>query len=208
MLNKEKTNTLFKDPNLAAYKPRFGTYETKYTPSLADQIISDIASPVLVIKPTNSSLGSGVIIVPQEQLDQTLKLILQDKQDIITLYKRDPTYFHWTQDSSTHFIVEEFFPSKTIMVDGKPYDPTLRVMFALFNDAGHIGIHFFASYWKLPPKSLTEEGKLIEKRKSNISSQRISSARVDQDDFKKVQTLMIPMLALVYEKMLSIRYQQ
>jgi hypothetical protein len=204
--SKNQTNLLFLD-DLACYKPKFNVYAKKYNTMLAQTIISDIACDIFVIKPVNSSLGYGIIIVEKENLDQTLKLILHDTEQLAK-FRNDHSFYYWKGEKSSHFIVEEFVSSKTVVVDGKPYDPTMRVIFSLMNNNGTISVKFFDAYWKLPVKALNQQGTLIEKHKSHIASERTSSLLVDRQDFEKVTAIMSDFLPKLYEKMLLKRHQK
>lgn len=205
--SKQSTSTLFDDQIHASFKPKFKIYNKKYHENLASTIIEDLGCDVFVIKPVNASLGYGVIIVDKADLESTLQLILRDYDKLAALCN-DRSYSHWKTETSKQFIVEEFALSKTIMVNGKPYDPTMRVVFSLINNNGVISIKFFDGYWKLPVKALDEEGTLIEKHKSQIATHRESSVKVDPQDFQQVQAIMSQHLPHIYLKMLQKRYGQ
>jgi len=201
--NKDKTNILFQDdPELLCYRPKFKLYEKQYSPNLARNIINDLDCEIFVIKPTNASRGNGIIMVDKKQLDQTLYLILQDKKALEN-YHGDPSYSYWRLDHNPLFIVEEFTPSKSITVNNKNYDPTMRVIFMLCNNAGSMDITFFDAYWKLPTHSLEHQGPFTEKHKSHIGTLSPSSALVTHEDFLHVQAHLCNLLPKLYTKMLN-----
>jgi hypothetical protein len=200
--SKYKTNLLFKDPELASFKPKFKICEKNYTATLAKSIIDELKTPLFVIKPTDGSLGNGIIIVEKKQLDSTLKLILKDK-NLLEDMRDDNSYYFWAKDASKFFIVEEFATSKTIYVDEKPYDPTMRVIFGLAHNAGTMCITFFGAYWKLPTKPLDDDCSLTEKHKSHVGGSCSCSAKVDGKDLEQVKAHLLCLLPKMYIKMLQ-----
>ena len=198
--NKYETGRLFEDQNLAPYKPQFTLVPKNYTPTLAYDITKKIASPFLVIKPTNASLGRGIVIIEPQQLDAILRIVLKQKSS----YKQDTqSLSYWESDHEKFFIVEEFVPSKTIYVDNKPYDPTMRVAFVLFNHNGVMQINFLDAYWKLPAQALNERGSITQRHKSHIESGKQCSAPVDTHDFEIVKEQLSLLLPQIYLKILS-----
>jgi ribosomal protein S21 len=200
--SKYHTNKLFENSELAQYKPKFKICEKRYTPTLAQSIIDELGGDIFVIKPIEAALGNGVIMIDKSNLDQTLRILFKDMQEL-ELYKKDMSYYHWKRDQKDFFIVEEYVPSKIIYARDKPYDPTMRVMFTLQNLAGKISINFFDAYWKLPIKSLEENGSLTEKHKSHIGTGTASSLPVDYADFEMVKALLSNALPELYLKMLQ-----
>lgn len=200
--SKYHTSKFFECPTLAPYKPAFKIYPKKYTPLLAQNIITDLASDIVVIKPLDAALGHGIILIEKENLDDTLKLILKNHNDL-EAYASDMSYYYWKKDFKEFFIVEAYAPSKAIYLDDKPYDPTMRVMFCMHNYQGLMSINFFDAYWKLPRKSLEEEGSLTEKHKSQIKPNHIGSLPVSYQDFEMVKALLCKALPEFYLKMLA-----
>ena len=100
-----------------------------------------------MIKPLNASRGNGVIIVDRLMLNRELKKILVDKET----NPNDPTYKYWITTKNKTFLVEEFISSKIILLDGKHFDATMRVIFVLSHDMNNINIDFLGAYWKLRP---------------------------------------------------------
>lgn len=204
---KAATNIFFQDNDLKDFKPRFNLYEKKYTPQLAQTIIRDLGCNIFVIKPINSSMGNGVIMVEKKHLDEALKTILVPSK-VCNNTKYDHEYGYWPRDRNTTFIVEEFVLSKPLVIENNVYDPTMRVIFALLNKDGQISIHYFGAYWKLPTMALNEHGNLTEKHKSHISGvgQR-SSAAVAPEDFACTTNLLSRVLPKLYHKMLQKRFE-
>jgi hypothetical protein len=208
--NKYYTNQLFIDTGMEAFRPKCKICPQVYSPELAGQIINELQSNIIVIKPPNASRGRGVIFVHQEDLDAVLRLILLNPDQI---EDRDPdsSYGYWTTDESmgnTIFLAEEYAESKHILVDGKIFDPTLRLVFALHKDQTGSHVTFFGGYWKLPAKALTDEGSLTEKHKSDISASYVSSALVTPEDLQVSSEMLRPVLATLYEYMLTHRNSQ
>lgn len=205
--NKYYTNQLFVETELQQYRPKCIVCPRQYSPELASQIIAELQSNIVVIKPPNASKGRGIIMAHQEELDSVLKLILLHPEQI---ENKDPdtSLGYWTTDESmgnTIFLAEEYIASKNIIVEGKIYDPTLRLVFALHKD--HEGSHvtFFDGYWKLPAKSLTEEGTLTEKHKSDVSANAVSSAKLSPEDFQVSTNLLRPALLKLHNYILQDR---
>jgi hypothetical protein len=212
--SKIKTNLLFKDQELDEYKPRHKIYPRTYTSQLAQEVFKDLGCDIFVIKPIRGANGKGVIIVEKENLDETLKLILTDERLPIQ-YRNDHSYTYWKsgkkniqKEEAGSFIIEEFVPSKTIEVDGKLYDPTMRVAFTILHDSGLIKIDFLGAYWNLAVKSLEEKGTLNEKHKTDATSVekihgRPFCAEVSLEDFEVVREQLIGLLPGLYVNILQ-----
>jgi hypothetical protein len=203
--NKMRTNQLFEEESLMEFRPQCKIYKKKYTPELAASIIEQIPSQFYVIKPLNAAKGYGVLIVDKKELDLVLYLILQDKTHLKEK-RGDVSFTHWMNDKNDSFLIEEFVASKTLTIDDKPYDPTLRIVFVLYNDAGKEHVVFLDGYWKLPEKALTTKGSMTEKHKSHITESHQSSAAVDKTDFDQVTKTLEPVLLQLYHRMLAQTY--
>ncbi len=203
--NKYRTNNLFdNDPDISMFKPLFKAYPKQYTLELASQIVKDLGCSMFVIKPVDASLGRGIIMVTRDELNATLKLIFKDFKRFNKYQLDDYSYGYWTRDHNKNFIVEEFATSKTIYVNDKPYDPTMRVVFVISNNGGCISTTFLASYWKLPDKNLDQEGTFTDKHKSHVTYKSlVGSAEVEKKDFDHVKELLSLVLPKVYLKMLA-----
>jgi hypothetical protein len=200
--NKYETGLLFDDHELDSYKPRYKIFPKEYSSILALEILQKLNSNRIVLKPVNASLGSGIVMVEPSELDHVLRVIL--KEEDYAKGQNDATNFaYWAKDHEKFFIAEEFVASKKIFIDHKPYDPTMRVAFVLFNNAGIPCINFLDAYWKLPTKSLDAYGTFTELHKSHVEAERKCSACVDTDDFEVVKTQLCLLLPQIYLKMLA-----
>jgi len=70
--NKELTDLLFEDNLLEKYRPKTRIYRKVYSPSLATRINREFKSSKYVIKPLNSGMSNGVVVVPRTKLDKAL----------------------------------------------------------------------------------------------------------------------------------------
>lgn len=204
--NKFFTNTLFEDEVLKDFKPLWKSYPKKYSPTLAQEIINDISAEIYVIKPLNACKGYGIIMTEQADLDFYLENIIK-KTDFIKNHP-SPTYSYWAKDHMSTFIVERFERSKTLYVDSKPFEPTLRVVFILDYNNLAINLNFLGSYWKLASKSLTDEGTLDEKTKSSIDpkADHATSLPVAEEDYEAAKKILSSVMPRVYIKMLQTRH--
>jgi hypothetical protein len=200
--SKYETGLLFDNPDFENYKPHFKIFPKEYSPLLAQQILEALKSTYIVLKPINASLGRGILMVEPHQLEQALRIILK-KEDYPKTQKDASSFSYWAKDRENFFIAEEFVCSKKIIIDQKPYDPTMRVVFVLFNSAGIPCINFLDSYWKLPAKALTEDGTFTEQHKSHVETKRKCSACVDSNDFEIVKAQLCLLLPQIYLKMLA-----
>ncbi len=199
--NKYLTSLFFDEDDLKQFRPQCKAYKKEYNKSLASQIINEFLCKYYVIKPLSAAKGYGVIITTHKRLDYMLKNIINRSNKV--QFSHDPTFRHWLFDRNKKFIVEEFETSKTITVEGRRYDPTMRMVFALHYDQGKIHLTFIDGYWKLPVKSLDEKGTLTQKRKSNINPKRASSAKIAPNDLEQVKTTLSYALPKIYYKMLQ-----
>jgi hypothetical protein len=200
--NKQETNALFDTPFLQQFKPQNLLIKKHYYPDLADDILQTIISEYLVIKPTNSSLGYGILIVHRNELHATLKTILLDHAEILKKHHGDKGYSYWLKDHSSHFIVEAFAQSKPLIVKNKTYDATMRVAFLMSNIAGKMRFTYLGAYWKLPAKDLSQPASFTEKHKSATTSDPGSSVSVADEDFITVCSNLNQLLPELYRKML------
>ncbi len=196
--NKQFSSELFQDTLLQAYKPQWHICPTRYRSDLAAQIIEKMACDYYVIKPISAAKGHGVLMVSQAELDETLHLIFTKKQILRTM--PDPSYNYWAHRNHTNCIIEEYVPSKQINVNNKPFDATMRIVFALhyMHETPHATLLNY--YWKLPPCNLDQQGNLMDKHKSNIVTGRPCSAPVTDYDKALVAQVFTPVLSTIYEK--------
>lgn len=200
--NKNWAATLFDDNDLKIYRPTYSLHKKIYSAALAKKINDYHQSDILVIKPLNAAKGHGIIMIKKEDLEKTLNIILTGT--IIPDESPDASaYNYWINDKNDHFIVESYVPSKPVIVDGRSYDATMRMVFVLHHDKGRMHVTFLDGYWKLPRIALEEEGTLTEKAKSSIREDRKSSEKINPEDMQKAQNLMKDMLPQLYLKMLE-----
>lgn len=204
VISKSATDGLFTSPELTQFRPRSIIIPKAYDPSTAQRVNEQLKSPLIVVKPLNAALGNGVIIIEADRLDHLLKLIALKSPALRDQGDRS-SYDHWLSSSGNQLLVESFHASKTITVNNKSYNPTMRVAFCLANDAGAISITFMGSYWKLPAYALDEPGTLIQHHKSSIAhdNSRVSSAFVDPIDYLIVQANLCKVLPGLYKRMLA-----
>lgn len=156
--DKSATDILFQDEELQSFRPRSLLCKKFYTAALAPTILEKMPARMYVIKPLNAFKGDGVIMVAAEDLDETLRYIFTQQRTIPRESLKvvnghaftDKTYSYWRTDKAAYFIVEELCHSKAIELDGKSYDPTMRVVCMLSYLSGEININYLAAYWKLP----------------------------------------------------------
>jgi hypothetical protein len=191
---------------LEDFRPKCSVCDVDYSPQTSKDTLDNIENKWLLIKPIGASLGNGIIFVERNCLDEVLKKILQ-KEDLLRV--NDRAYSHWKDERHKIFLVEAYAPSKNVFVRRQWYDATMRVLFALVHgckDHNELTqVRILGAYWKLPIKSLTEEGSFDEKHRSNVHAEGPCSAKVDDCDFKKVQEILVPVLESVYKRMLSDR---
>ncbi|NGX57135.1 MAG: hypothetical protein K940chlam3_00018 [Chlamydiae bacterium] len=200
--DKYKMSMLFsRNENLSSFKPRWHLYKKEYDAQLAQKIIEEIKSDWFVIKPRSSYLGNGVIIVNQEDLDETLRYILIKSRQL----DKDPdnSYNYWYKDRSHTFLVEEFIASDPLCIphlDNQLYQPTMRVAFICAYHNREIDLHILGAYWKLPRLSLSDEGTLNEKHKN--CGKIPYFYRVDPETLREVEKQLHVALPLLYKEML------
>lgn len=156
-----------KVPEARRIKPKWGLYGKHYTQELTGRILKDIDSEIVVIKPRRGSRGRGVIIVPREELDATLQLIL-GKKDRVRNHS-DLAIKYWASDMLDSFLVEEFAESDPICspkLGGALYDGTVRALLLMTYSDGEAKLEWLGGYWKLPEKSLNSTATFTEKHRS------------------------------------------
>ncbi|MBY0353912.1 hypothetical protein K2W90_06125 [Candidatus Babeliales bacterium] len=205
--SKKRARELFEGKVLEQFRPRWGLHKKKYTKELVSDILKSLKSEYVVIKPLNSGRSNGVIITHREELDATLKNIFSSKRYAFNHRpKESSTYEYWKGDTNKFFIAEEFCQSKTIEVYDQPYDPTMRMFCIMRYDNGKIYTTILPGFWKVPPKSLTEEGTFTEKHKTvPTRNNKLRGIQIDPTDVKGARTLLKKMLPQAYLKMLQQR---
>lgn len=201
--DKYKMSLLFtREPLLARIKPEWGIYPKQYSRTLAAQIIEEIPSDAYVIKPRGAFLGNGIIITSNDELDRTLKYILTDKTALRV--NKDHSYNYWARNSEDSFIVEKYYPSDAISVqslEGKLFEPTMRVAFIMLYNNRQIDFRFLGGYWILPHQSLEEEGSLNDRKKAYCKAPYFAAASSEVlAEVKKELEITMPLL---YKEMLE-----
>ncbi len=205
--DKYRMNSLLSSREISdRLKPQWNQYSCLYSPKLVQTILNDFSSPFLVIKPTNSSLGKGVIILDRNDLDKTLEYIFQpeDSRMDSELFN-DPCYTYWRESGKENFIVEEFVESDPVYVDwfdNKPYDATARAIILLTYDQKNIDFKLLDAFWKLPIKSIADNGTLTEKHKSYGQPPYYFS--IDPETSQKMEARLGEGLTEAYRAMLGI----
>lgn len=205
MRRKDTTFALFEQAGLSSFLPRLKLYDTHYTPALTASILRDFQGvDRFVIKPTSSTLSCGVNVIDKKDLDAFLKLILKDKQKLTSEIHRCFTY--WRLCNPTKFVVSEYAPSREIIKDGHPYDPTMRIVFMMHHNKGIIGVNVIAGFWKIPVTPLDEKkGSLTDKHVTIAhSGAYFSGILVDKKDWTDIECILQSMLPQWYETMLKL----
>lgn len=202
-VDKAKVSHLFDlDPILQQIKPCYGVYPSGYNPEVADQIIQDLQTDYLVIKPKGDFLGRGVIIVSKENLDSTLKYIFSGSRELKE--DKDKSYHYWYSSKAKDFIVEQFYSSDPIKVKhlgNQLYQPTMRVSYLFAYSDGEVTAHFLGAHWLLPKKSLSEKGSLNDLHKGYCVIPHY--AKVDPALMEQVVIELEDPMKLLYQKMLE-----
>lgn len=205
--SKDALNPFFRAPELRRFKPAWNIYPKKYTRSLADTIIQDL-HPVdyFIIKPINALQSRGVMMVHAKHLDRMLKCIFSKSGIVHGVRPHGDRY--WLYDQNKSFLVEEYAPSKTIIVDGRPYDPTMRLVFFMTHEQGVLNIHVLAGYWKIPVKPLDADGNLSAQHITiAFSGKKFTGIQIDPADLQCAGGELAQMLSKLYPAMLKAAMQ-
>lgn len=182
-------------------------YPKQYHQDLAKQILNDLQAPICIIKPINALQSYGVIMVTADDLDETLRLILTPNDDIKKMHHR--CYKHWVTDNNDTFIVEAYAPSKTMVIDNKPYDPTMRIVFCLSYQQGIITLHVLGGFWKIPLKALNETGTLTEQHITiPFTGAKYVGIPIEEHDMQQVQQALAAFIKPLYSIMLDKREER
>ncbi len=193
-------------------RPRYGVFPKIYTSDLAQKIKQEIGGDMFVIKPLNSSRSNGVVVVKAEDLDRILKQhVTNPAPRAMTGRTFQPphteTLVYWRHDPNQKFIVEAFCPSQEIRVNGKRYDPSMRVVWFMASNGEKIAVKRLCAFWKVALKSLDESGSLSEKYVSqfrgDLSGLNPQDLTVSDDDLALLDVGMIPALTKMYEYVLQ-----
>lgn len=215
--NKLRTNALFDTPALRNHRPQCRLYPKTYHAGLAQQIINDLQCNKFVIKPLNSGRGNGVIMATRKTLNKELQKILVDhacplpwdnSQRANPLYPL--TYDYWDYDRNAEFLVEECIVANPIEIQGKAYDATIRIVFALHYDNNELTLTYLDAYWKRPTKAIDEAGTLNEKHQSKHGPTYEESLGLfmDPEDFSLIKKTMNSILPQIYFNILKSFYNK
>lgn len=198
--HKNKTDHLFTG-DLRRYRPYSTLITKKDAGKQAAAILAKSDAPAFVIKPVSSSRGRGVLFALRDQLEAMIK-------KITSLNKRTPITFSenvefWRSNTDAHFLIESCEASKSVIVDGDPYDATLRLVYGLSHKDGYVEASAIGYYWKLPALPLNARGSFIEKKLSRIVEGNQCAADIAPEDEAIVTATMLPILNTVYTTMLQ-----
>jgi len=201
---KDNTYRIFTAAGQEAYIPKSQVFPTVYSPELASVMRSALGNPEkYIIKPVYSSLSIGVNAIASNDLNSFLELILNKKDSIPKQSPRSLSY--WRKSTAPHFIASEYASSQTIYKDGKPYDPTMRVMFAMHSDKGEITVNILGGFWKIPVKPLNQAGASLTEKHVTIAHAGdyfSFGMMLDPENTTLLKERMAPVLAKVYEYIL------
>lgn len=197
--DKLAVNKIFeKNEDLIGYRPKWGVYKKKYNSKLSKQILKDLGANRVVIKPRKAAKGYGVIIADANELDSTLKFILNKSDDL--RHHKDKSYSYWYQESNPDFIVEEFISSDPVILAGNPYDPTYRYVVILHYSHEHPQVTLIDGYAKLPAKHINSKGSLNDIYKSCGKVPYFS--RIQPEDYPIIMDQVQSCLTLFYKELL------
>jgi len=188
--NKMLTSDVIEDAGYRNLLPKQAFYRRVYYHDLAERIINDLEvdpDEMLVLKLLTRCRGAGVLPVSVAELDQALQDYLVHPLDIegyldkklqdgplaVTNVDRGSYQehrMHWWSNECPQFVVQRFCSSTPVVsqADGKEYDGTMRIAFALRARTRHIekwqmdkalvnlpepqdlALDWLGGYWKLP----------------------------------------------------------
>lgn len=182
--DKKLTHDLFDATGYAHIIPRQVCFPRVYYPGIASHISAELGlreedeEELVVLKLCNRSRAAGVLIVPLKDLEKVLQEILEPPAKLQSWFEpqlerlkensardfgvvRDSFeehVRHWWANESPSFVAERCCSSMPTMRDGRCYDGTMRVTFALRRRPGasetltpeDIEVDWLGGYWKLP----------------------------------------------------------
>ena len=194
---KDYAYNLFKEPELLQFKPANNVFRKKYTQNLAQEIKEAIPGDFYTIKPVSAKPGCGDLVVTKDELDATLRLIINEKERISQAAHRNLIY--WKHDKNDAFIVATYTSTRKIVFNSKEYDPIMKIYFIAHCDGDALHLTLLDAYWKLPAKPLNDEASLIEKHTiENFDDKSCDEVSLDQKDAKMVKDELTKILPLVY----------
>lgn len=202
--------------------PRSKVYGWDAAVSLANRIRKDIpGAKTYVLKAPYSSAGLGVFIVDDADLEVTLLILLEGKTEL-ELFRHFEQYkaalknkkstTELEQDIAAarkwrtevyalpKILVQEYCVSDSLEIEGRQYDPTMRIAFIITLDRGLVNFHpLKISYWKVPAKPVSEGG-LRERTVSNVHEgvgRYNTDIKIQDEIFRQLKPIMIK----VFEEM-------
>ena len=203
LYDKYSQSLLFKgNPILEQAKPKWILCSKKSSHELFDEITTSIESDLFVIKPKESNQGKGVIIVSKNDLEKTLKIIVDQDKNLKNNHDRGFNY--WATDSSQTFLVEQFIETSPLIIEemeNRPFDVTFRLAVAFVYHKNALHLHFLGHYCDLPDIPLDSAGSLNDKHRTSLSiSKTIKTPAAIKD--KIYAQLKVPLL-LMYKRVLG-----
>lgn len=188
------------DEKTRKLRPFWKLYKKSGASSLAEQICMDFPGHRVVIKPCESTMGRGVLILEKQDLAKTFDFIFNTPKEILIEHE-DRSYSHYARDKSSHFLVEEFIESDPLFFGEErlPYDCTMRVIAILCYDTGDTSLKFIDSYWYSPKMPLGMGSSLNESHKAK----RNFFSPVDPDTLEAIEKELSPALISIYKKMIA-----
>ena len=148
--NKKVTHDRFVDEGCGHLRPPAAFYPRRYSADLAQRILADLGLTQggghVVLKLCNRSRGAGVVVVPAQQLEQSLRLLLAPPSGQALRCLLDPgpevldqTFAdalqescpHWWSNECPLFVAERCCHSVPVQAGGQDFDATMRVSFVL-----------------------------------------------------------------------------
>lgn len=109
--------------------------------------------PFFIIKPSNESLGEGVLLVPNHELLSTLQA-LKNREPLASHLGNTDYYQHHPE---VKLLIQRFYPGKTVSHDKKNYRPTGRAVFAVVRHKDEISVEILDIFWKLPSNAIQSD---------------------------------------------------
>jgi hypothetical protein len=200
---KDETYTLFKRAGLSSFIPNFAVFPTNYDNSIVPTVKRLLPkSELVVVKPAFSSLSCGVNVIEKKDLESFLKLILQNPHHIPKSAKRDLAF--WKHNKPSRCVISDYARSQTIYKDGKPYDPTMRVMYIMYHDQGVIRVNVLGGFWKIPVYPLHDKSATHTQKHVTIAhaGDYYTGILLEQKESIRMKQAVAPVLAKAYEQML------
>jgi len=208
--NKAFSASLFNDQLLKQFKPQWHLYRKRYRKVLARNISRQFKADKLVIKPINSNRTSGIIVCSTHELNSKLRTVTNTKKASRTPYgimfkpKHPVGEDYWQHDKNKYFLVEEYCKSKYLELEGKLYDPALRIFLLMHHNNQHVNITVLSGYWKFPPHAITDDVPLSEKNKTDPNKiDKFMGIAISPEDMHYIRNTLHSFMPQVYEKMLQ-----